>query len=275
MVIKIQDKSDELINKIFPRLKENLRMAQMEVDISTFINKCLVLSLIFAFNFSLVAFLILAKYKLFIWIVPVFVFFFIVFFLVCESIPKLNINKVRQEIESDIFIPSRMLLTLLESGNSLITALESVSYTKAKSSKYFGKIASEIYLGKNVELAIEDAITYTPSDSFRLVLEPIKKSLKTGTDIQKNLLETLQELSQRKVIEIEQYEKKLNPLSMFYMIFGTILPAIGVVGLVLILSVLGIKVEFFPTLFILLILILLLQLFFIRIFKSTRPLVKL
>jgi hypothetical protein len=62
---------------------------------------------------------------------------------------------------------------------------------------------------------------------------------------------------------------------MFYMIFGTILPAIGIVGLVLIMSVLGIQVEFFPSLLILLILILLLQLFFVRIFRSTRPLVKL
>jgi len=274
-VIKIQDKPNEFIQKIFPKLKENLRMGQMDTDVSTFMNNCVVLSLIFAFNFSLVVFLILAKYRLYLWIVPVFAFFFIAFFFVCASIPKININKVRQDIESDIFIPSRMLLTLLESGNSLITAMESVSYTKAKSSKYFGKIASEIYLGKNVERAIEDAIEYTPSDSFRLVLEPIKKSLRTGTDIQKNLMETLQALSQKKVIEIEQYEKKLSPISMFYMIFGTIIPAVGVVGLVLILSVVGIKVEFFPTLFVLLILILLLQLFFIKIFKNTRPLVKL
>jgi hypothetical protein len=82
-------------------------------------------------------------------------------------------------------------------------------------------------------------------------------------------------LQEQKIVEIEQYEKRLNPLSMFYMIFGTIIPAIGIVGLVLVMSVMGIKVEFFPALFILLILILLLQLFFVRLFKSTRPLVKL
>ncbi len=269
------ESQEEYVNKLFPNLRDNLKMAQMNPDVSAFVTKAVILSVIFALNFSVIAFLVLLKYDLGLFVIPVFFFFLIIFFFVCISLPKINIAKVRQDIESDIFVPSRMLLTLLETGNSLITALESVSYTKAKSSKYFGKIASEIYLGKNIDQAIEDAIKYTPSDSFRMVMEPIKKSLKTGTDIQKNLLATLQELSDEKIVEIEQYEKKLNPLSMFYMIFGTILPAIGVVGLVLILSVLGIKVEFFPSLFILLILILLLQLFFVRIFRITRPLVKL
>jgi len=276
-VIKIAttDSNENLINKLFPNLRESLRMAQMETNVTAFVNKAVVLSLIFALNFTVVSFLILIKYKLYLFTLPLFILFFLAFFFVCLKIPDLNIAKVKQEIESDIFTPSRMLLTLLEAGNSLISALETVSYTKAKSSKYFGKIASEIYLGKNVDQAIEDAIKYTPSDSFRMVLEPIKKSLRTGTDIQKNLFSTLQELSQQKIVEIEQYEKRLNPLSMFYMIFGTILPAIGVVGLVLIMSVAGIKIEFFPSLFLLLVLILLLQLFFVRIFKNTRPLVKL
>jgi len=272
---KITSDDDTLANKLFPHLKENMRLAQMDTNVSAFVKKCLVLSAVFALNFSVVVGLILLKYKLYIWILPVFVFFFLAFFFICQNIPKLNIAKVRRDIESDIFTPSRMLLTLLEAGNSLISALERVSYTRAKSSKYFGKIASEIYLGKSVEQAIDDAIKYTPSDSFRMVLEPIKKSLKTGTDIQKNLLSTLQELQEQKIVEIEQYEKRLNPLSMFYMIFGTIVPALGIVGLVLVMSVMGIKVEFFPVLFILLIMILLLQLFFIRLFKSTRPLVKL
>ncbi|MBN2459933.1 type II secretion system F family protein [Candidatus Woesearchaeota archaeon] len=274
-MIKITEESEAFANKLFPNLKEDLRMAQMKTDVGAFVNKCLLMSLVFAFNLSLIFVIILIQRKLYLLTIPVFVFFFIIMFTICIKIPKFNIAKVRQEIESDIFTPSRMMLTLLESGNSLISALENVSYTKAKSSKYFGKIASEIYLGKNIEQAIEDAIKYTPSDSFRMVLEPIKKSLKTGTDIQVNLQATLQQLSEQKIVEIEQYEKRLNPLSMFYMIFGTVLPAIGVVGMVLILSVIGFKIEFFPVFLILLILIIILQLFFVKIFQSTRPMVKL
>jgi len=274
-VVKISDQGEGFFSKVFPYLKEKLKLAQMDTDVGAFVTKCLVLSFIFALNFSVIFFFLLLKQGLVIITLPIFIFFFIIIFFVCINIPKFNIAKVKSDIEGDIFTPSRMLLTLLEAGNSLISALESVSYTRAKSSKYFGKIASEIYLGKNIDQAIEDAIKYTPSDSFRMVLEPIKKSLKTGTDIQRSLLSTLQDLERQKVVEIEQYEKKLNPLSMFYMIFGTIIPAVGIVGMVLIMSVVGVKIEFFPVLFLLLLIIIIVQVFFVKLFKNTRPLVKL
>jgi hypothetical protein len=133
---KVGSDDEDFVNKIFPHLKEDMRLAQMDTNVSAFVKKCLVLSAVFALNFSVVVGLVLLKYKLYVWIFPVFVFFFLVFFFICQSIPKLNIAKVRRDIESDIFTPSRMLLTLLEAGNSLISALESVSYTRAKSSKY-------------------------------------------------------------------------------------------------------------------------------------------
>jgi pilus assembly protein TadC len=275
-VIKIQYKSDEVIVRLFPKLKDKLRIAQMDTNISAFVIKCLIMSFVMAVCLTVIGSFILISQKLYLLILPLFIVLYsLVFLALIRLIPLANMARVKKEIEGDIFIPSRMLLTLLEAGNSLISAIESVSYTRAKSSKYFGKIASEIYLGKSVEQAIDDAIKYTPSDSFRMVLQPIKKSLKTGTDVQKTLLATLQELQEQKIVEIEQYEKKLNLLSMFYMIFGTILPAIGIVGLVVVLAIMGIKVNFFPIMSILLVLVILLQLFFVNIFKNTRPSVKL
>ena len=274
-MVKIAEELEEYVNKLFPKLKEQMRLAQMEPKVVPFIVKYVVISIIFGINVAFVISLLFRNYGFLLIFFPLFLFFFIISFFLCLRIPQVNIAKVRKDIENDVFIPSRMLLTMLEAGNSLITALERASYTKAKSSKFFGKIVSEIYLGKNIDQAIDDAIKYTPSDSFRRVLEPIKKSLRTGADIQKNLLSTLQDLSNEKIVEIESYEKKLAPLSMFYMIFGTILPALGVVGLVIILSIVGIRIEFFPFLFILLVLILIIQLFFVRLFKGIRPLVKL
>lgn len=274
-MIKISEALDEIFGRVFPGLKDELKSAQMDNNVVSFVFKCVFLSLILSLAFSIVIFLILLKKDLGIFALPVFVFFLFLFFFLTLNIPNYNMQKVRNEIENDIFIPSRMLLTLLESGNSLITALVGVSSTKAKSSKYFGKIASEIFLGKNIEQAINDAIKFTPSNSFRRVLEPIKKSLKTGTDIQKNLLVTLEEMSKEKIIEIEEYGKRLGPISMFYMIFGTIVPVLGIVGIVVFISIVGLKAEFFPFFFILLLGIMLIQYFFIALFKSIRPLVKL
>jgi pilus assembly protein TadC len=274
-VVKISETFHEFLQKLFPKLEFELKLSQMNISIVNFVVKCFILSFIIALNFSVVVFLILRNTGLIWVVVPIFFIVFGIFFFLCINVPKFNIEKVRMNIESDIFIPSRKLLTLLEGGNSIITALIDVSYTKAKSSQYFGNIASQIILGKNIEDAIEDAIKYTPSDSFRRVLEPIKKSLKTGTDIQSSLLSTLEELMKEKIIEIEEYEKKLSPVSMFYMIFGTILPTIGVVALILIMSIMSFEVQFFPFLFLFLVAIFIIQVIFINVFKSMRPLVKL
>lgn len=273
-MVKIIDPLDGFAVKLFPQLKFRLKLAQMDVTPGAFIKKVFLLGLIFTANISLISFLLLSKEGLLIWLIPVTIIVFLFFFLLFMKIPDFNIARVRKEIEEDIFIPSRMFLTLIESGNSIVGALEGVSYTKAKSSKYFGKIASEIYLGKSINEAINDAIKYTPCDSFRRVLEPIRKSLKAGTDIQKSLQSTLDDLSKEKIIEIERYEKRLGALSLFYMIFGTIIPAVGVVVLTVIMSVAGIKVEFFPFLFLIMILIIILQLAFMRAFKNIRPLMR-
>lgn len=264
-----------IVNKLAPNLEDNLRLAQMQTTVSHFIRNSLILAIIVAVNASIPVLLITLGTAFMLLIPVVFGVILLLFFMIFLQVPKYNINKVRAEIESDIFIPARMLLTLLESGNSLVTALEGVSYTRSKSAKYFGKIASEIYLGKNIDQAIDDGIKYTPSPSFKRVFEPIRNSLKTGTDIQKNLYSTLKDLSQEKIVEIEKYEKKLGAVSLFYMLFGTIIPSIGIVVTVIGLSILGLKIDFFPFLFILLILVFMVQVVFIRLFQGIRPLMKL
>ncbi len=258
---------------VAPNLSEDLRRAQMDVKPGRFMRLALILAAVMAFNFSIPVAIILRDAILL--TIPAYFVLFLAFYFAFLHIPRYNSNRVRYEIESDIFIPSRMFLTLLEAGNSIVSALEGVSYTRAKSSKYFGKIASEIYLGKNIDKAIDDAIRFTPSESFRRVLEPIRNSLRTGTDIQKNLAQTLDELAQEKVVEIEKYERKLGALSLFYMLFGTIIPAVGVVILIIGMSIIGLEVQFFPFLFILLLLILMLPLAFIRLFRGIRPLMNL
>jgi len=273
-VVKISEAIDSFVDKTFPTLESDLRLAQMRDTPSQFVIKAFLLSSVFSLNGTAIAFFILLKLGRAIVTIPLFFIMFIIFFLICIEIPRLNINKVRADIEGDIFIPSRMLLTLLETGNSIISALVGVSYTKAKSSTYFGKIASRVFMGTNIEDAIDEAIENTPSDSFKRVLEPIKKTLKTGADVSKSLLATLEDLSKEKIIEIEKYEKKLAPIAMFYMIFGSIMPAVLVVVIVILFSVIGLKVEFFPFLFILILLLIMIQLIFVRVFQATRPLVK-
>jgi pilus assembly protein TadC len=257
------------------RLQRELVLADMDITPKAFLRLCTVPSGIFALCLSLLTFFIL-KGSGYQWTaILVFAVCFGVFMLLCSMIPKSNAARIERAIEADIFVPSRMLVTLLESGNSLVSSFDRVSKTRTVSGRYFGKIAAEIYLGKNLDQAIIDAMEYTPSRSFRRVLEPIRNSMRTGAAIEQNLLSTLEDLTAEKVVEIERYEKRLGPISMFYMIFGTIVPTIGVVALIILVSVAGISVTFFPLLAILLVGIVVMQIIFLKLFQSVRPLVKL
>jgi Flp pilus assembly protein TadB len=274
-VFAISEQFEQYFNKVFPDLKEELKIAQMDGNLTVFMTKCLILGLILSASCSLAVFFITLSFGMPLLTIPIYFLLVIAFFYLGTKIPKINQQRIRKEIESNIFTLGGMLLTLLESGDSIISALEGVADSKAKGGKYFGQVASEIYLGKNLDQSIEDAIRYTPSESFRRIFEPIKISIRTGADIKQPLVAALKELSHERIVEIEQYEKKLSPFSMLYMIFGTILPAMGIVGFVLIMSVMGIKVEFFPFLFILILLVVVVQIVFIEIVRSMRPLVRL
>ncbi len=247
----------------------------MNVNITSFVMQCVIFAILSGLAASVISFLVLLKIGMPLLVIVVFMLFSSLAFFVCLKIPSMNKAMVRQEIEGNIFILGGMLLTLLESGNSIVSSFEAISESKAKGSRYFGQIAAEIYLGKNLEPAIEDAIRYSPSESFRRVLEPLKKSVLTGSDVQAPLIDTMRELSHQRIVEIENYQKSLGPFSMVYMIFGTILPAIGIIFFVLIMSVIGIKLEFFPFLFIILLLLMFMHFVFIRAVQGLRPQVKL
>ena len=260
---------------ILRSLEKNLILADIDETPKNYILKSLIPATLFALSITVVLFFTLKNHPaqlISLLALPILTPIFLYVFL---QIPASNAKKIGQAIEADIFWPSRMLITLIESGNSLPSAFERVSQTKTISGNYFAKLAAEINLGKSLKDAVEDAIRYTPSQSFKRVLEPIKNSLRTGAAIQKNLIATLDDLTNEKMIEIERYEKRLAPISMFYMIFGAILPTFAAVALIIFISVAGINVTFFPFMFILLLLVLITQVLFYKLFETIRPLVQL
>lgn len=256
-------------------IKEDMRLAEMDLTLKQYFTRCSIPSLLFAINIALLAFFAMKDSPIQWTAVLLLPIFFGIFMFLCAFIPRIRVQRIEKAIEADVFVPARMLVTLLESGSSLVTAFDRVSKTRTVSGQYFGKIASEIYLGKNLDQAVMDAIHNTPSRSFKRVLEPIKNSLRTGAAIERSLLGTINDLTKEKVVEIEKYGTRLAPVSMFYMIFGTVLPTVAVVALIVLFSIAGISITFFPFLLILLLGLIVMQVFFYNIYKSIRPLVKL
>ncbi len=257
------------------QFEETLKKAQLGYDIEKFSNLVFIFS--FVGSIILTGFTLLFVIKLslpYYSLGVVFVISFILLFLLIKSIPTFAVQNKRAELESDLLYSTRHLLLKLESGSSLLNALESVSKLKTKSSMFFKEIMYDVSLGMPTENALEKAIEYSPSKAFTKIMEEIQTSLSTGVDLQKTLKSTLKDVTKQHLIAIQEYGKKLNPMSMFYMIIGTIVPSLGTSMIVVATSLLpGAIIIDRRILMFIAALLLVIQIFFILGFKSLKPMV--
>ena len=160
-------------------------------------------------------------------------------FAISMLMPRMAINKRKAEVDSDLVYSVRHFLLKLDSGSALLQAFEDVSKLPTVSSKYFAEVYYDIKLGMPLHEAVLEAIDYSPSTQFRGIMEKIKSSILTGSDIKKSLRDLMNEMVQEKVLEIKKYGKKLSPATMMYMIFGTIAPSLGATMMVIATSFIG------------------------------------
>ena len=186
------------------------------------------------------------------------------------STPKSIIKKQKILLESDILYSVRHLLLMVESGSSLINSIEDVSRLNTNSSLYFKQFIFDIEMGIPLEDVITKSIENSPSEIYTNLLEGLDSSLKTGTDIAQSLRTSIDYISRENLIKIREYGKNLNPMTMFYMISGSILPVMVIILLSAFASfVAAIPINiayFFITGFLVFI-----QVVAIIIFKNTKP----
>ena len=254
-------------------LKFKLRKAGIKRTPKEYITLSITLSAVVGFFFAAV-FIFATIKKGFRPLPALFVFIIItvVASLIAMIIPNMRINKRKAEVDSDLIYSVRHFLLKLDSGSALLQALEDVSALPTVSSKYFAEVFYEIKLGKPLKDAVTNAIDYSPSVEFRSVMEKIKNSLLTGSDIKKSLRDLMQGMVQDKVLEIQKYGKKLSPATMMYMIFGTIVPSLGATMFVIAMAFIGggqylAKMVLFVMAFILV----MVQISFYFLFSQMRP----
>ncbi len=257
----------------YPDLKKDLYITNMNYSIETFIKFSFLVTLVFTILFMIpIGYLIIYFNKGHAIAIIMFtvVFVFVMLFLILFSLPRINRNTLGKRIEGEVAVTGRRLLIQLESGKSLINSIINVAKHKKETSKALERMAYELYMGKPLEQAINEAIIDSPSPTFRKIFIQIRNSLKIGSDLKHTLKASLEEITRGKIIEFESFGKKLNPLGLFYMIFGTIGPSLGVVIFVIFLTILNIPIEM-RVLTLFLSIIVLIQLFFILIFSKMRP----
>ncbi len=257
----------------YPDLKKDLYISNMNYSIETFIKFSFLVALVFTALFMVpISYLIIyfGKSHHLAFIITTAVFLFVFLFVILFTLPRINRNTLGKRVEGEVAVTGRRLLIQLESGKSLINSIINVAKHKKESSKALERMAYELYMGKPLERTINEAITDSPSPTFRKIFIQIRNSLKIGSDLKHTLKASLEEITRGKIIEFESFGKKLNPLGLFYMIFGTIGPSLGVVIFVIFLTILNIPIEM-RVLSLFLSVIVLIQLFFILIFSKMRP----
>jgi hypothetical protein len=197
-----------------------------------------------------------------------------IIFLALINLPNFQCKEITINIERDMLQVNRRFLINLQSGSSIFLSYADLAKTNFYSAKYFDEVVSKIYLGMPMEDAIKQSIRLNPSKKFKHMQSQILTALMTGSDLEKVLIIDLEQSVKEYIVLIKEYGRKLSAIAMIYMIFGTILPAIGAVFIVIIASIF---LSSLPPLFFLILYLILLflmgitQFLFINLFKGLKP----
>jgi len=191
------------------------------------------------------------------------------FFFFLLNSPKASIAKRQRELDQEVLFAGRFLLVKVHSGRPLLNALIEGSQSYGVASKYFKEIVEDINLGTPIEKALDNAVKYSPSDKFRRILFQVNTALKVGIDVSIPLTNVIEEITAEQLTEIQRYGKKLNSLALFYMLLAIVLPSIGMAIFVVVGGLLGLPID--RDIFMVVIgVLVLVQLIFISIFKTSR-----
>ena len=263
------------IASFYPTLKNELRIAHLPYTPLQYLNRNLKISLLYAFLLTILFFFVLQKAKIsLLFLVPVSIILFILIFEYLRLTIKSKIRGREREIDKEVLFVGRYLLVKLYSGRPLLNALIETADSRGIASKYIKEIVDDINTGNTIEIALNNALTYSPSDKLRRILFHLNNALQLGIDVTKPLESILEEITKEEELEINKYGKKLNTLVIFYMLAAVILPSLGVAMFIVISSFLNLSLDL-KSLIVLIFFIVVLQFIFITLFKSIRPMVNL
>ncbi|MFH1211591.1 MAG: type II secretion system F family protein [Candidatus Woesearchaeota archaeon] len=255
----------------FPELKEELKKANIGLKPVDYVSKNIKSALFLAVLVALLAFFVFSKNGMsFFVLMLVFIALFFLFFMFFMASVKVKILRKAKKIDKEVLFAGRFLLIKLRSGKPLLNSLIDASRSYGVASDFFKEIVRDIELGTPLEKALEKAVDYCPSEKFRRILFQINNALKIGVDVTNFLEAILEDIADEQLIEIQRYGKKLNGITMFYMLLAVVFPSLGMTMFIILSSMMsinvGIHIYFLIGFFLFVI-----EFMFISIFRSIRP----
>lgn len=195
-------------------------------------------------------------------------FVFTMFYLL--NAPLIYIAQREREINKHVLFAGRYLLIKMQSGEPLFLSLIGVTKSYGETGKVFNEIVQDIHFGARIEDAIDKAIKRNPCENLRKVLWDISNSIKTGSDMTKSLSAILDGIDEEYFTEIEKYGRKINSLTLFYMVLAIIVPSLGMTMACIIASFIGLDISM-TVLYAVLFFVVCIQFAFISLYQSIRP----
>ncbi|MCX8194859.1 MAG: type II secretion system F family protein [Candidatus Micrarchaeota archaeon] len=176
-------------------------------------------------------------------------------------------------IDQELVFAGRHMLIELKGGVPLFDAMLGISKDYGEVSREFNKIVEKVTLGVPIGQALHEVADSNPSQYFNRVVLQMANSLASGSDVAEGLQSSLDQISKEQIIALREYGQKLNPLVMFFMIFGIIMPSLGVAFVIILSSFIGGMglAGGSSTLFGILLAIGLVQFIFLTMIESSRP----
>ncbi len=257
----------------FPDLRKDLVRADMQYTPAGFVQSALINAITIALVLLVIAYLFLRGQEMapFLILLLAPVFLFLAFFY-AMYFPKARARMRAKRMEQELVFAGRHMLIELKSGVPLFDAMLGISQDYGEISVEFNKIVEKVTLGVPLGVALHEVAETNPSQYFKRVILQVANSLASGSDVAAALEAALDQISREQAIELKAYGQKLNPIVMFFMIFGIILPSLGIAFLIILVSFLGSSVSFGPTaLFGVLLAIGLVQFIFLTMVEGSRP----
>ena len=216
------------ISSFFPKLKKEIRVAHLKTSPQEFVYNSIKFALPFSLGLSVLFFFIADKAGLPLYLIPIaFIIFLALTFYFGFLKLKTKVIQRQKEIDGEVVLAGQYLLIKLYSGKPLLNALVDTSRSYGVASKYIREIVDDIDTGSSLEKALENAMTYSPSEKFRRILFHVNNALRLGIDVTGPLSTVLEEITREQEIEIQRYGKKLNTVIIFYMLAAVVIPSIG------------------------------------------------
>ncbi len=275
---KLRIKIEALINNYVqhhPELVVDLLKSNSKYEPADFVKRTVISSLYMSAGLVFFVFLLMAKAHkntaLLIFLFPLL--WFLLFNLYIRS-PSVMTKKLARKLDSEVVFATQFLIIEIKSGVPLYQAFINVSRNFKEIGKVFAEIIQKVNTGDDMEKAIAEAISKTPSNYLRNILSQILNTMSTGADLSIPLTSVLDQVVREQLISLNEYSRKLNPLSMFYMMMAVIVPTLGITMLIVLSTFLNFQLSF-TILVILALFFAFIQLMFYTIIKSNRPAVEL